>query len=116
MSKNPVILASYFFLELAALAGMAYGAWAIHPILGVLLPVLAAAVWGIFRVPNEPGEPPVRVSGIIRLLIEATFFGLAVFLLYNAGQIMQSLSLGGVVLLIYALSYDRIIRFVKRKA
>jgi hypothetical protein len=113
MSKNPIVLTIYFLLELVALAAIAYGAWQIHPILGILAPILAATAWGVFRVPNEPGKAPVAVSGLIRLLLEAAFFGIAVFLLYNAGQITLAIALGTVVLLIYALSYDRVIRFVK---
>jgi hypothetical protein len=113
MSKNPIVITIYFLLELLALAAMTYGAWQIHPILGILAPVLAATAWGVFRVPNEPGKAPVAVSGIVRLVVEAAFFGLAVFLLYNAGQVTLALAMGAVVLLIYALSYDRVIRFVK---
>lgn len=108
MSKNTLNLALRFILELLALAAMGYGAWGIHPIIGILIPVLAAAAWGTFRVPNDPKEPPIRVSGIIRLILEIVFFGLAVFLLFYAGESNLALIFGGVVLVHYALSYDRL--------
>jgi hypothetical protein len=54
-------------------------------VLGVLLPLLAATVWGTFRVPNDPGKAPVAVRGPVRLLLEAAFFGLAVAALSSAG-------------------------------
>lgn len=119
MSKNIFVLALYFFMELAGLFSIGYGAWNItegiwRPIFGLGLPILAATIWGIFRVPNEPHPvPPVKVSGVIRLLIEAAFFGSAVLLLYATHQQNTALIFGAVIVFLYLISYDRIIRLLK---
>jgi hypothetical protein len=69
-----------FAIELTALAGIAAGGWvaAADPWRWVLvfgLPVLAAAVWGRFRVPGDPGPAPVAVRGWVRLVIETVVLG-----------------------------------------
>lgn len=113
MSANPLNLAFRFFLELAGLAAMAYWGWATHegiaqPLWAIGIVVVAAAIWGTFRVPDDPKTPPITVRGWVRLLIEAVFFGSAVILLATAQQQDAALILGAAVLLHYALSYDRI--------
>ncbi len=118
MSKNPIILTLMFLLELAGLAAMIYWGWTQHEgilrvILAVGLPVLAAAIWGIFRVPGEPGDAVVAVPGALRLLIEAVFFITAILLLASAGQPTLALIFATLVVIEYAASYDRIIRFVR---
>jgi hypothetical protein len=45
------------------------------------VPLLAAAIWGTFTTAGDPSrgkDGPVRVSGCVRLGIEAAFFGCAV--------------------------------------
>jgi hypothetical protein len=83
MSNHPVNLALRFFLELAA-------------------------AWGTFRVPDDPGKPPVQVPGWVRLLLEVVFFGTAVMLL-SVEQSTMAFLFGVVVALHYVASYDRII-------
>lgn len=114
MSNNPINLGVRFMLELAGLVAMGYWGWTQHTgllrwalMLGV--PLAAAALWGIFRVPDDPGVPPVKVPGVVRLALEAAFFGLAVVLLLAADQRTAALILGGIVLVHYAVSYDRVI-------
>lgn len=119
MSHHPVNLALRFFLELAAIAAMAYGSWtASEGILRVLLavgvPMVAAAAWGTFRVPDDPGKPPVQVPGWVRLLLEVVFFGTAVVLL-SAEQSTMALLFGVVVALHYLVSYDRIIWLLTKR-
>jgi hypothetical protein len=113
MGQNPVNLALRFFLELAALYFMGYWGWTQHD--GVLryllafgLPLLAASVWGMFRVPGDGGAPRVRVSGLVRLLIEVLFFGFAIWGLFDAGATTTGWIFGGLVLFHYLISYDRI--------
>ncbi len=69
-------LGLHFLLELCGLAALIY--WGFQAaeglmkiVLGVLLPLLAAAAWGTFKVPNDPGKAPVAVRGPVRLLLEA---------------------------------------------
>ena len=115
MANNPINLAFRFLLELFALYAMGYWSWNRFEgwtrfLLVILIPLLAAAVWGIFRVPSENprGHASVPVPGSVRLLIEAIFFGFAVWGLFNAGATQMGMIFGIAVLIHYALSYDRI--------
>jgi hypothetical protein len=114
MSKNPLVLLLAFLLELAGLAAMFYWGWTQHDgilrwLLAIGLPVIAAAIWGIFRVPNDPGPATVAVPGILRLGIEFTFYAVAVLLLVAAGAAQAALMLAALVVLQYALSYDHLL-------
>ena len=114
MSKNPINLGVRFILELAALFAIGYWGWTQHSgllqwLLGIGLPVLAAAAWGTFRVPDDPREPPITVRGWVRLLLEIAYFGGAVIGLVAANQPTAALILGSVTLAHYLLSYDRIV-------
>ncbi len=113
MSKHPANLLLRFLLELAALAGMGVWGWttqegAWRPILGLGVPLIAAVLWGVFRVPGDPKEAPVAVRGWVRLLLEALFFAGGVGLLVAAGQPVAAGVLGALVLLHYLASYDRV--------
>jgi hypothetical protein len=70
-------------------------------------------LWGVFRVPNDPGPAPVAIPGILRLVLELVYFALAVWALYDLGAIQLSWILGIVVAVHYAISYDRVIRLIK---
>lgn len=119
MSKNPVILALAFFLEIAALVAMGYWGWTQHDGIGrvlwtIGLVVGASAMWGIFRVPNDPTNAVVAIPGVARLGLEAFFFGLAVILLAAADRTNTAAILGIVIVLYYAASYDRIAWLLKQ--
>jgi hypothetical protein len=76
-------LALRFALELAALTGFAIGAWKLTSgnvrwIAVVAAPVVAAGIWGVFNVLDDPsrsGAAPVEVSGRVRLAIEIAILG-----------------------------------------
>jgi hypothetical protein len=113
MSKNPANLVLRFVLEMVALAALAYWGWTEHSgvarvVLGIGLPVAAAAVWATFRVPDDPRDPPVTVPGWVRLLLEVVYFAAAVILLAAAGKSQLAAILGVIAVLHYAASYDRI--------
>jgi len=117
MSNNPLNLALRFILEMAALVAMAWWGWAAHTggarwLWAIALPLLAAVVWGVFRVPNDPRDAPVAVPGPARLLIEAAVFGGATWCLYAAGRASLAWLFGGIVLLHYLASYDRVTRLL----
>ena len=122
MSQNPINLAVRFLLEIAAL--LAIGFWGstlatgfVRYLLAVGIPVVAAAAWGIFRVPGDAsasGNAPVPVPGLVRLLFEFVLFGLAVWGLLSAGATPLAIILGAVVAMHYIVSYDRIIWLLKR--
>ena len=112
MSSHPLNLALRFLLELAALAAYACWGWAAHEgawryLLGIGLPLLAAVLWGTFRVPNDPGKAPVPIPGPAWLLLEAIFFAAAVGLL-AAVSTWPAIVFGVLVALHYAASYDRV--------
>lgn len=118
MAYHPLNLALAFLLELAALAAMGYGGWHHNSgwryVLAFGVPLLAAACWGIFRVPNDPKAAPVQVPGFVRLLLEVAFFGGATWALFSAGQRHWALWFGGIVLAHYALSWDRLVWLLKQ--
>ena len=114
MYDHPINLALRFLLEIAALIAIGIWGWAAHQgvwrwLLMLGVPLAAAALWGIFRVDNDPGPAPVAVPGLLRLLIEFVVFGGAVALLYLAGRPLPALILGVILLLHYLVSYDRVI-------
>lgn len=74
---RPWNLGLRFGLELAALAGLAWGAWnntqGAARLATIALPLAAATIWGIFNVPDDPsrsGAAPVPVHGWVRLVLE----------------------------------------------
>lgn len=121
MSQNPLNLAVRFLLEIAALIALGYWGWtwgqgALRYLLAIGAPLLAAVLWGVFAVPGDrsrSGSAPVPVAGWMRLLLELAFFGFAIWGLYVAGATTAAWLLGGVVLVHYGLSYDRILRLLK---
>jgi hypothetical protein len=125
MGSHPVNLFVRFFLEVAAL--IFSGIWAHHQfdksslayIMVILIPVSLAAIWGTFNVPGDPsrsGEAPVVVPGWLRLTIELAIFSFAYWAIASIGHGGWGISFFIVVVLHYALSYDRIIwLFAKKK-
>ena len=116
MGSHPLNLAVRFFLEISALIAIAAWGWKqsddwFRFVLVFSLPILIAAIWGVFAVPNDPsrsGSAPIAVPGIVRLLIEFAIFGLATWSLFNMGFIKVGWIFGIIVFVHYVLSYDRI--------
>ena len=91
-----------FLLELALLAALAYWGWYEQGIVpAILLPLLAAVVWGAFVAPKA--RFPVSVP--VRLAIELTLFGLAVAGLFAAGADALGISFAVAVALSDAIHY-----------
>jgi hypothetical protein len=120
MNTNPVNLAVRFLLEIVML--IALGCWGWHlqgtwlryvAVIG--LPVTAAVLWGVFRIPNDPKSAPVAVPGIIRLLLEWLLFGFAVWALYDLGYMKLAMTINAVVILHYIVSYDRTWAMLRNK-
>ena len=122
MGSHPINLGVRFLLELAAL--MSYGMWGYkftdgwpRYVLALAIPVVFAALWGIFAVPDDPsrsGAAPVVTPGLIRLLLELLFFACATWALYDMGMHKSGLALGIIVILHYIISYDRILWLLAR--
>jgi Protein of unknown function (DUF2568) len=91
-----------FLLELALLAALAYWGWHERGVaLAILLPLLAAVVWGSFVAPKA--RFPVSVP--VRLAIELTLFGLAVAGLFAAGADALAIAFAVAVVLSAAINY-----------
>jgi hypothetical protein len=113
MSHHPINLVLAFLLEIAALIATGYWGWTQHEgigriVLTIGVPVVLAAVWGVFRVNNDPNEALVEIPGWLRLILELGFFAIAAILLYAAGQPQAALIFAAVVVLHYVTSYDRV--------
>mgnify|MGYP000898998314 CR=1 FL=1 len=79
-----------------------------------ILPLIA--LWGVFRVPNDPGSAPVAVPGLLRLALEVAYFGFAVWALHNANLPALAWTLAAVLMAHYALSYDRVLWLLAQRA
>ena len=117
MASHPFNLALRFLLEIAALVAYGYWGWiqgaggGLRWVLAIGAPLLAAVAWGLFNVPGDPsrsGHAPVPVPGLVRLILEALIFGLAVWALFAVGQPRWAGMLIGLLLVHYAKSYDRL--------
>ena len=116
MGSHPINLMIRFILELLALAAVGFWGWksfdgTFQYIFGIGLPILMMVIWGSFAVPDDPsrsGKAPVPVPGSIRLVIEFLFFALATWALYDLPEIELSSIFGGLVIIHYLVSYDRV--------
>lgn len=103
-----------FLLEVAALVALGYAGWSLvedtlaSVVLAVALPLVAAAVWGIFRVDGDPNLAPVPVHGLVRLSIEVDFFAVAVIMLALVGAWTAAGILAALVVLHYAWGWRRV--------
>ncbi len=121
MGQNPLNLALRFVLEILALVAVGYWGWtagadALRYVLAIGLPLVAAILWGTFRVPDAPPDfapAPVPVPGWLRLLLELGLFGFATWGLFDAGATTAAWILGGVVLIYYVVSYGRLAWLLK---
>lgn len=115
MGQNPLNLALRFLLEMGALAALAYWGWTQHTgalryALAFGMPLLAAVLWGVFRAPGDAssGAGVVAIPGPLRLLLELALFAAATWCLAQAGAVTLAWVFGGLVLLHYVLSWDRV--------
>lgn len=120
MASNPLNLALRFVLELLALGGLALLGWTLggedwRLVPAIAIPVAAAAAWGTFRIPNDPGPAPVAVPGPIRLGLEIAVFGGSVLGFAVAGHETAALLIGAVMVGHYVASYDRVVRLVRNR-
>ena len=116
MGSNPINLAVRFVLEFTAFAGLARWGWTAgtgfwQVGLAILLPVIAAGLWGTFNVPGDPsrsGKAPVAVSGWFRLALELAIFGAATLAWFAVGPTTVAIVFGATAAIHYIVSYDRI--------
>ncbi|MES2679572.1 MAG: YrdB family protein [Bacteroidota bacterium] len=124
MGAHPLNLILRFVLELSALFiigvwGWRQGEGGARFFLALGLPLVVAAIWGIFNVPNDPsrsGSAPVITPGFVRLAIELSIFTLATLALYPVKSEKWYLLFAGIVLVHYIISYDRISWLLKHRS
>lgn len=114
---NGVTLADglHFILELCGIAGLAV--WGFRTgdsglaraTLGIGIPFIAATLWGVFRVPNDPGPAVVTIPGWLRLIIELSVLFSSVWALAAIRQNGLAIAFAAAILLDYALHYKRIL-------
>lgn len=122
LSENPLNLVLRFALEMSALLAMGFWGWHWNPmtfplITAIIIPVIAATLWGTFAVPDDPsrsGEAPVPVPGLVRLFLELIFFATAVFMLFRLEKSQLAFTLGILTLIHYLISVERIKWLLKR--
>jgi hypothetical protein len=115
-STPGVMLAARFALELFGLAGFGVWGWDLvgggfrGGVLAGLFAVVAAAVWGTFRVRHDPPgktDHPVIVPGPVRLGIELAFFALAAAGWWLSGHRAASETLMTAAVVLYVVTWDR---------
>jgi len=120
MSQHPLNLLIRFLMEIAALVILAIWGWHCtvdwtRYLYALGLPVVAATIWGIFRIPNDPNPAPVEVPGILRLAYELFLFGFATWGLHNMGYTTLSYIMGIVTIISYSSGYDRTLKMLRNK-
>jgi hypothetical protein len=122
MAFKQINLFLRFILEMITLFMAGWWGWSaqsapIRYLLVIGLPLLLAAVWGIFAVPGDPsrsGKTVVVTPGWIRLIIEFAFFGFGTWTFYDLGFQILALSFVIVVLFHYASWHERIIWLINQ--
>ena len=122
MGSNPINLAVRFLLEIVALLALGWWGWnqgegILRFVLALGIPLLAAALWGTFAVPGDPsrsGKAPVPVPGIVRLVLELAILAAATWSLFATGLTALAWIYGIIVLIHYAVSYDRISWLIRK--
>jgi len=116
MGSNPINLIIRFLLEVTALLSVGIWGWnqgdgLLQYVFAIGIPLILAAIWGVFAVPNDPsrsGKAPIITPGVVRFAIELGFFAFATWSLCNMKMNKLSLVFGIIVVLHYIISYDRI--------
>lgn len=120
--KNSLNIGLRFVLEMTALFAAAFWGWKQHEgwlgiLLAILLPVLIAIIWGVFAVPNDPsrsGKTVVVTPGWIRLIIEVTIFGFAVWAFYSLKHFAVAYIFLSLIIAHYLFSLGRISWLLKK--
>lgn len=112
---HPLNAALRFGLELLSLGmfarfGLSISSGPVRYVWMLVLPLVAAALWGTFTVPGDPSRGKdglVPVSGATRLALEATFFGAAAASCYALTTALWTGLFIGAVVLHYAWAHRR---------
>lgn len=116
MGSHPLNLFVRLVLELAAVIGLGLWGWSLGTgverwLLAATAPLVAALAWGAFNVPGDPsrsGRAPIVVPGWLRLTLELAILAAATVAWFRVVSVAAGRTFGGVTILHYAASYDRI--------
>lgn len=114
MHDHPLNLALRFLLELVLLFVFAYWGWnkfegTTKYLVAIGLPLLAATIWGVFRVEGDPRKAVVAIPGWLRFSYEMILFTAAALFLFQLQQYRWGSIFVAVSALHYLFSYQRII-------
>lgn len=121
MKIHLINLVLRFFLEMTSLIGIGVWGWRqgegwTRWVFAVGLPLIMSTIWGVFNVPDDPsrgGGAPVPVPGIVRLFIEAIFFGCGLWALIAMGYEEVATLYIVFVIVHYVVGYGRIMWLLK---
>lgn len=110
----------HFSLELCAFGAL--GVWGFHTgtnglgkaALGIGVPLVAALLWGTFRVPNDPGPATVAVPGWLRLTLELGILGISVWAVFALHKNGLAIAFAVAILIDYLLMIKRILWLFNR--
>jgi hypothetical protein len=116
MDINTINLAVRFILEMSGLITLGVWGWdkgdgVFKFVFALCIPVIAAIIWGIFAVVGDPsrsGNAPIIVPGVIRLILELTFFTLVVSTLFVMRHSTLAWLFAVIVVIHYLVSYERV--------
>lgn len=116
MGSHPINLAFRFVLEIAGLVALAWMGWqcskgAYRYLYAIGFPVIAAGIWGVFAVPDDPsrsGNAIIAIPGVLRLMLELGFFASATLSLFVVGATSLGWIYAAAVFIHYIASYERV--------
>lgn len=122
MSQHPANLLLRFVLEILSLVVMGLWGWQqsegpLRYVLAFGLPILMAAIWGVFRDAKDPMQtrkPPVTVSPRVRLAFELVFFGFAIWAAFASQSTLFGWAFLLLILLHHFWSIDRMKRMIQK--
>jgi hypothetical protein len=115
IAYSPLNLLLAFLLELFMLVIFIIFGLEINPIWALIFPLLAAVIWGIFRVDNDPGKAIVKIPGALRLVIEIGLFSLAAVCLAIMSQDELALLFMITVAIHYLISFEHVVWLLRQK-
>jgi hypothetical protein len=120
-SYHPLNLALRFGLEVTGLYVFATRTYAnfespFNWVSAILVTLIAGAVWGVFKVPGDRtsnGKALVPINGVLRFILEFTFFFVAIFLLVLDESYWFTGIFGFLIFFHYLFSLDRFVWLLK---
>jgi hypothetical protein len=113
MHNHPLNLLLRFLLEIVLVGIYAYWSW--HSFEGfqkylfsLLIPVAGMLLWGIFKVPGDPGKAIVAIPGWVRILLEIFLFIAGYWMLRNLHLYKAANLFASISILHYLISWERI--------